>query len=250
MPRKTQRSDNVVRSVTHPVKFTSVEYGQLKIEAYQKKISVAELIRFAALSRGVKKMPPCPELDEKFLRQLQEVGKPLNVIAKKANTQLLADLALTLKASEIQNLVLELSKILQDILLVVSEQSPQYGAIESRRRFNSAPLSHTRSIRLAPDEYERLKEKAALARTSVSKFLRLAALRQQVVSPPPPPISYWRIHQELSSINNNLRQLLRAVNTVEYEIEFPHTVVEQALAQIQSVGWQLLGVNDEEAEDT
>jgi hypothetical protein len=70
------------------------------------------------------------------------------------------------------------------------------------------------------------------------------------VSPPPPPISYWRIHQELSSINNNLRQLLRTVNTVEYEIEFPHTVVEQALAEIQSVGLQLLGANDEEDEYT
>jgi hypothetical protein len=37
---------------------------------------------------------------------------------------------------------------------------------------------------------------------------------------------------------------------VEYEIEFPHTVVEQALAEIQSVGWQLLGANDEEDEYT
>jgi hypothetical protein len=37
---------------------------------------------------------------------------------------------------------------------------------------------------------------------------------------------------------------------VEYEIEFAHTVVEQALAQIQSVGWQLLGVNEEEDEYT
>jgi hypothetical protein len=93
-----------------------------------------------------------------------------------------------------------------------------------------------------------LKQKASSGRISIAQLLRRAALRLSIAEPPPPPLSYWKIHGELSRITNNLRQLLRAVNIAEMEIEFPHETVFQALIQIQSVGLQLLGANDEEAQ--
>lgn len=248
MPRLPQRRDHVVRSITHPVKFTWAEYGQLKNEAYKAKVSVAELIRSRALLRRVKVPRQQPELDEKFQVQLTEIGKRLNALTKKANTQIKADLALTLDVGEVHSLLDQLGEILKQIHEVVSKRSPQSLAIEARR--DQAPLVHTRSIRLAPDEYERLKEKAALARTSVTKFLRCSALRQQVATPPPLPVSYWRAHEELSKINNNLCQLQRAVWTavsLGQAMEFPHQTVENACTQIRSVGLQLVDATDEEA---
>jgi hypothetical protein len=244
MPRPTQRRDGVVRSITYPVKFTSIEYGQLKMEAYQNNISVAELIRDRALNRTVQTLPPPLELDAKFLEQLLCVGKPLNVIARKANTQRKADLALTLDTDEIQRLLDTLLQILKQIRETISQPSAKPLSIESRRGFNKAPLAHSRSIRLAADEYEYLKQKAALAHTSVSKFMRLAARRQSVVSPPPPPLSHWEIHAALSKITNNLRQLNSVL--LGQPRDFPLLPIEPTLTQIQSVGWQLLGGTGEE----
>jgi uncharacterized protein YicC (UPF0701 family) len=248
MPRLPQRRDNVVRSITHPVKFTWAEYGQLKNEAYKAKVSVAELICSRALLTKVKVPRQLPELDKTFQGKLTEIGKRLNTLTKKANTQMKADLALTLDMGEVHSLLDQLGEIQKQIQDVVSSRSPQSLTISAKR--DQAPLVHTRSIRLAPDEYERLKEKAALARTSVTKFLRYSALRQPVASPPPLPVSYWRVHEELSKINNNLCQLQRVVNqavSLGQALEFPHQAVENACRQIRSVGRALVEATDEEA---
>lgn len=249
MPRKTQRSDNVVRSVTHPVKFNSLEYGQIKSEAYKKGVTVAELIRSAALRRKVTPLPPQAELDSNFHKELHAIGLELNQITKEANRTLKAGNALVLNIDQLTTLLERLGEVLEKIQSQLKERSPQL-PIESRR-FDKNPLPHVRSIRLTPDEYELLKQKAHTARTSVTKFLRRAALRLQVVEPPPPPASHWKIHSLLSDILNNLNQLYAAVERATVsgqQVGSPTKLVVKLIKQMRLVGLQLLDATDEEVE--
>lgn len=113
---------------------------------------MAELIRSRALLIKVKVPRQLPELDKTFQVQLTEIGKRLNALTKQANTQMKADLALTLDMGEVHSLLDQLGEIQKQIQEVVSSRSPQSLTISAKR--DPAPLVHTRSIRLAPDEYE------------------------------------------------------------------------------------------------
>jgi hypothetical protein len=249
MVRPTQRQDGQPRLMTHPVQFTSVEYGKLKRQAYNSGVSVAELIRSAALRREVTPPPPPVDLDDAFHRELKEIGRSLNSLAKKVNQTAKAGLALYLDADQVRSLLVSLSGVLGRIQGELKKRSPQGNPMEPHRHFKKSPKVHVRSIRLARDEYELLKHKAHQARTSVTRFLRQAALKLQVVEPPPPSECCWRIHAELSDIKNNLNQLNRAVNRCLEQgqrLSFPQELVEKLLQQIPGIGFQLLDATEEE----
>lgn len=237
--------------MTHPVQFTSGEYGRLKRQAYNSEVSVAELIRSAALSRTVTPPPPPVDLDDAFHRDLRQIGRSLNSIAKKVNQAAKAGNALYLDADQVQTLLVRLREVLERIQNELQQRTPIGNPIEPRRHFNKTPKVHVRSIRLARDEYELLKHKAHQAKTSVTRFLRQAALRLQVVEPPPPSECCWIIHAELSDIKNNLNQLSRAVShAIEQgqRLSFPQELVEKLLQQIPEIGLQLLDATEEEVE--
>ncbi len=249
MPRPTQRLDGVVRNIRQPVAFTSEEYGQLKRQAYECNLTLTELIRFRSLRCRISKPTAYPKIDDQLHKDLNSLGISLNQIAKRVNLAISIDSNPSLHSCQLNQLLAHLSSILESIQSQLATVERKTLAIESRRlsAFNT-PLDRKLSVRLAPDEYESLKQKASSARISIAQLLRRAALRLSIAEPPPPPLSYWKIHAELSRITNNLRQLLRAVNITQMEIEFPHETVFQALGKIQSVGLQLLGVPDEEAQ--
>jgi len=249
MPRPTQRRDDVVCNIRQPVAFTSEEYGQLKRQAYECNLTLTELIRFRSLRCRISKPTAYPQLDEQLHKDLSSLGISLNQIVKRVNLAISIDSNPSLHSCQLNQLFARLSTILESIQSQLATVERKTLAIESRRlSTNNTPRERRLSVRLAPDEYESLKQKASSGRISIAQLLRRAALRLSIAEPPPPPLSYWKIHGELSRITNNLRQLLRAVNIAEMEIEFPHETVFQALIQIQSVGLQLLGANDEEAQ--
>jgi hypothetical protein len=70
------------------------------------------------------------------------------------------------------------------------------------------------SVRLAPSEYETIKQKARKAKVTIPQFIRRAALRIQVTQLPPPPVINWKLYKELGSINVNLRQLALKLPTI------------------------------------
>ncbi|HBY81234.1 MAG TPA: hypothetical protein DEG47_30520, partial [Cyanobacteria bacterium UBA11148] len=70
----------------------------------------------------------------------------------------------------------------------------------------------------APSEYETIKHKARLAKTSIPQFLRKAALRQPITQPPPPPVINWKLYKELGSINVNMKQLAKKLLTITDEL--------------------------------
>jgi hypothetical protein len=80
--------------------------------------------------------------------------------------------------------------------------------IESRK-VDKSKSSRRLSVRLAPDEYETIKQKAQKAKVTIPQFIRRAALRIQVTQLPPPPVINWKLYKELGSINVNLRQLAK-----------------------------------------
>jgi len=234
------------------VAFSEIEYAKLKLEAYNAGVSVAELIRAAALRREITPPPPPIKLSDNFQSQLREIGTQLNLIAKKVNRAAKAGNALKLDADQVQTLWVKLRSVLGMIQNELDQQrSPQVFPMEPHRHNNSKPKVHGRSIRFAPDEHELLKQKAHQARTSVTRFIRQAALKLEVVEPPPPSECCSIVHAELSDINNNFSQLSRAVNLAIDEgqqLSFPQELVEQILSHIHGTGLQLLDATDQEVD--
>ncbi|AFZ15728.1 hypothetical protein Cri9333_4973 (plasmid) [Crinalium epipsammum PCC 9333] len=80
------------------------------------------------------------------------------------------------------------------------------------KRSDGAVRTIAWSVRFAADECDQLREKAYRAHTSVSEYIRRAALGRKVIEPAPPPAVNIQTYRELSSIGNNLNQLVAAVN--------------------------------------
>jgi hypothetical protein len=90
------------------------------------------------------------------------------------------------------------------------------------------------SVRLAPDEYETIKQKAQKAKVTIPQFIRRAALRIQVTQLPPPPVINWKLYRELGCINVNLRQLAKTLPTITDALR---TLIELlSITQISLVG--------------
>jgi hypothetical protein len=80
------------------------------------------------------------------------------------------------------------------------------------KRSDGAVRTIAWSVRFATDECDQLREKAYCAHTSVSEYIRRASLARKVIELPPPPAVNIQTYRELSSIGNNLNQLVAAVN--------------------------------------
>jgi hypothetical protein len=213
MPRPTQRLDGVVRSIRQPVAFSLIEYGQLKRSAYDNNLSVSELIRFRGLTRKVERRSEPPELDEQLHFDLNSLGIDLNQVTHKVNAAVNVDIDGCIYIDKVK----ELNSRLDSLLSQICKQLETADSCRLPRESRQADKSHKErrlSVRLAPDEYETIKNKARLAKTSIPQFLRLSALRQPVTQPPPPPVINWKLYKELGSINVNMRQLAFKLPTI------------------------------------
>lgn len=85
MPRKTQRTDGVVRDIRHPVRFAVDEYEHLKQKAEKAGVSLTEFIRRAALRRQVTELPPPPELNWQSYMELSTIRTDVEEMVKAVN---------------------------------------------------------------------------------------------------------------------------------------------------------------------
>ena len=239
MARPTQRQDGSTRNIRQPIAFTFVEYGQLKRSAYESNISISELIRFRTLTRKVERPPTTPKLDAQLYKELNSLGINLNQIVKKVNTAINIDLDPTVHLDQLQKLFDELSTLIEQIHFQLEATKRQRLPIEKRKLLDKSPLDRKLSIRLAADEYETIKQKARSAKTSISKFIRRAALRQPVAEPSPPPIINWKLYKELGSINVNIKQLARVSEVKQDELLDLIELLQQT--QIQLIGADVEG---------
>jgi hypothetical protein len=233
MPRPTQRLDGVVRSIRQPVAFSLIEYGQLKREAYENNMSVSELIRWRCLTRKVERPPEPPLLDEQLYSDLKKLGIELNQVTHKVNAAVNIDIDPGIYIDKVQQLNSRLDSLLNQIRqpLETADSSPL--PIESKQT-DKSHSERKLSVRLAPDEYETIKHKARLAKTSIPQFLRKAALRQKVTQPPPPPVINWKLYKELGSINVNLRQLAKKLSIIT-------DALLDVIEQVRQTQMQLIG---------
>lgn len=208
MPRPTQRRDCVVRSIRQPVAFSFSEYGQLQREAYDSNISVSELIRFRALTRKVERSRELPLLDEQLYKELNSLGIDLNQVTHKVNAAFCVDIDNSRYIDKVKELNSRLSNLLFQIHTGLETADFLSLPIESRK-IDKSYSERRLSVRLAPDEYESIKQKAHKAKVTIPQFIRRAALRIQVTQLPPPPVINWQLYRELGSINVNLRQLAK-----------------------------------------
>ncbi|HAX86154.1 MAG TPA: hypothetical protein DCY91_07740 [Cyanobacteria bacterium UBA11370] len=217
MPRPTQRLDGVVRSIRQPVAFSLIEYGQLLREAYENNMSVSELIRWRCLRRKVERPKEPPLLDEQLYKNLKELGIDLNQVTHKVNTAVNIDIDPGIYIDKVKELKNRLSSLLSQIRQPLETADSSRLPIESKqadKNYKERKLS----VRLAPSEYETIKHKARLAKTSIPQFLRKAALRQPITQPPPPPVINWKLYKELGSINVNMKQLAKKLLTITDEL--------------------------------
>jgi hypothetical protein len=233
MPRPTQRRDGVVRIIRQPVAFSFVEYGQLQREAYDSNISVSELIRFRGLARKVERPKEPPLLDEQLYKELNSLGIDLNQVTHKVNAAISVDIDPGIYTDKVKELNSRLSLLLFQIHTGLETADLKPLPIESRK-IDKSKLERRLSVRLAPDEYETIKQKARKAKTSIPQFLRASALRQQVTQLPPPPVINWKLYKELGSINVNMRQLAKKLPTITDTL--PCLIGQVRQTQIHLVG--------------
>lgn len=208
MPRPKKRLDGVVRTIRQPVAFTFEEYGQLQRKAYDSNISVSELIRFRGLTRKVERPPEPPLLDEQLYKDLNSLGIDLNQVTHKVNAAVNVDIDPGIYTDKVKELNSRLSLLLSQIRSKL-ETADSLSLLRESRKVDKSKSEHRLSVRLAPDEYETIKQKARKAKTSIPQFLRASALRQQVTRLPPPPVINWKLYKELGSISVNMRQLAK-----------------------------------------
>jgi len=213
MPRPTQRRDNVVRSLRQPVAFSFEEYGQLQRDAYDSNITVSELIRFRALTRKVERPREPPLLDEQLYKELNSLGIDLNQVTHKVNTAVNVDIDPSRYIDKVKQLNSRLSLLISQIHTGLETASSKSLPIESRK-VDKNHSERRLSVRLAPDEYQTIKQKAQKAKVTIPQFIRRAALRIQVTQLPPPPVINWKLYRELGCINVNLRQLAKTLPTI------------------------------------
>jgi len=118
---KTKRSDGVPRKITHPVRFATDEYEQLKNKAYQARISVSEFIRRAALRRKVVEAPPPPQLNWKLYQELNAIGVNLNQLVKGVNAAVKSGQNIDLDADQLENLVVGLTSQIKETQMQLLE---------------------------------------------------------------------------------------------------------------------------------
>jgi hypothetical protein len=208
MSRPTQRRDGVVRSIRQPVAFSVSEYGQLQRNAYDSNVSVSELIRFRALTRKVERPREPPLLDEQLYKELNSLGIDLNQVTHKVNAAFCVDIDCCRYIDKVKELNSRLSLLLSQIDTGLETADLKRLPIEERK-VGQSQSERRLSVRLAPDEYETIKQKALRAKVTIPQFLRRAALRIQVTRLPPPPVINWKLYKELGSIHVNLRQLAK-----------------------------------------
>ena len=213
MPRPTQRLDSVVRSIRQPVAFSFAEYGQLQRDAYDSNITVSELIRFRALTRKVERPREPPLLDEQLYKELNSLGIDLNQVTHKVNAAFCVDIDPSRYIDKVKQLNSRLPLLLSQIHTGLETADLKRLPIESRK-IDKSYSERRLSVRLAPDEYETIKQKARKAKVTIPQFVRRAALRIQVTQLPPPPVINWQLYRELGSINVNLRQLAKKLPTI------------------------------------
>ncbi len=213
MSRPTQRRDGVVRSIRQPVAFSFAEYGQLQRNAYDSNVSVSELIRFRALTRKVERPPEPPLLNEQLYKELNSLGIDLNQVTHKVNAAVNVDIDCRKYTDKVKQLNSRLSLLLFQIHTGLETADLKRLPIESRK-IDKSYSERRLSVRLAPDEYETIKQKARKAKVTIPQFIRRAALRIQVTQLPPPPVINWKLYKELGSINVNLRQLALKLPTI------------------------------------
>jgi hypothetical protein len=213
MPRPTQRRDGVVRDIRQPVAFLVEEYGQLQWSAYDSNITVSELIRFRALTRKVERPKEPPLLDEQLHKDLNSLGIDLNQVTHKVNAAISVDIDPSRYIDKVKELNSRLSLLLSQIHTGVETADLKRLPIESRK-VGQSQSERRLSVRLAPDEYETIKQKARKAKVTIPQFIRRAALLLQVTQLPPPPVINWKLYKELGSINVNLRQLTKKLPTI------------------------------------
>jgi hypothetical protein len=213
MPRPTQRRDGVVRSIRQPVAFSVAEYGQLQSNAYDSNVSVSELIRFRALTRKVERFREPPLLNEQLYKELNSLGIDLNQVTYKVNAAVNVDIDPSRYIDKVKQLNSRLSLLLFQIHTGLETADLKRLPIESRK-MGQSQSERRLSVRLAPDEYETIKQKARKAKVTIPQFIRRAALRIQVTQLPPPPVINWKLYKELGSINVNLRQLALKLPTI------------------------------------
>ncbi|WP_042491374.1 ribbon-helix-helix protein, CopG family [Anabaena sp. PCC 7108] len=105
MPKKTQRTDGVIRTIRLSVRFAADEYEQLKQKAKEGRVSITEFIRRAAFRRRVVELPPPPQLNWKLYTELNAIGVNLNQIATAATRASKAGEAVNIDPEQLQNLV-------------------------------------------------------------------------------------------------------------------------------------------------
>jgi hypothetical protein len=236
MPRPTQRLDGVVRSIRQPVAFSFIEYGQLKRSAYENNMSVSELIRWRCLTRKVERPKEPPLLDEQLYRDLNSLGIDLNQVTHKVNAAVNIDIDPGIYIDKVQKLHVRLGSLLNQIRQQLEIASSSRLPIESKQT-DKSPSERRLSVRLAPDEYETIKHKAHVAKTSIPQFLRKAALRQKVTKAPPPPVINWKLYKELGSINVNMKQLAFNLPTIT------DTLLE-LIGQVRQIQIHLVGAQE------
>ncbi|AFZ61144.1 plasmid mobilization relaxosome protein MobC [Anabaena cylindrica FACHB-243] len=105
MPKKTQRTDGVIRTIRLSVRFAADEYEQLKQKAKEGRVSITEFIRRAAFRRRVVELPPPPELNWKLYTELNAIGVNLNQIATAATHASKTGQAVNFDVEQLENLV-------------------------------------------------------------------------------------------------------------------------------------------------
>ena len=213
MPRPTQRRDGVVRSIRQPVAFSYTEYGQLKRSAYENNMSVSSLIRFRSLTRKVERPKEPPLLDEQLHKDLKKLGIDLNQVTHKVNAAVNVDIDPGIYTDKVKELNFRLSSLLSQIHKRL-ETADSKSLLRESFKIDKSHKERRLSVRLAPDEYETIKQKARRAKVTIPQFIRRAALRLHVTQPPPPPVINWKLYKELGSINVNMRQLIKKLPTI------------------------------------
>jgi multidrug resistance efflux pump len=201
-------------------------------------MSVSELIRWRCLTRKVERPPEPPLLDEQLYFDLNSLGIDINQVTHKVNAAVNIDIDPDIYIDKVKQLNSRLDSLVSQIHKTLETADSLSLPIESRQ----ADKSHKErklSVRLAPDEYETIKQKAQKAKTSIPQFLRLSALRQQVTQPPPPPVINWKLYKELGSINVNMRQLAKKLPTIT------DTLLD-VIGQVRQTQMQLIGALAEE----
>lgn len=196
-------------------------------------MSVSELIRWRCLTRKVERPPEPPLLDEQLYSDLKELGIELNQVTHKVNAAVNIDIDPDIYIDKVSQLNSRLDSLLSQIRQQLETADSLSLAIESRK-VDKSHSERRLSVRLAPSEYETIKHKARLAKTSIPQFLRKAALRQPVTQLPPPPVINWKLYKELGSINVNMRQLAKKLPTIT-------DALLELIEQVRPTKMQLIG---------